>query len=616
MEEAETGGISRREKFKGSLLKNSKATFLREFRNLAGVFTLSLLKWYDKNIKVRRYKVNRLGIRERNNFLFNMAQQLSPEIEKLIERYQRNLRAQKLPKRVPTIHVDKVAHRVAALYEKIRRVIDWKEEHLVRRTAIERILKRMLLSEISGALITADLNAGEIAESLVTELVRGGHLPNDSIPCSWAVRVERVLAKYIYILGNCSKEDTISESKKKIDLYHWLLSVAACEVEDVLSPPVKEEALIECMTNIMAGAISGNSDFTLNNEEKWTQTYIAVHRALFHLDSPIIAYHLLSRRYADWSKISFSRLEEINNQIFDIAEDIGAELDHPLAGHFSMICEQYDTVYLLLGDALELLSGKPDGIPMEFASQPRLEDLIDIAYHRRLKTLKSRLLRMAVYSTLSIFVSSALSLFIVEAPLAKLVYGEFSPFAMMIDILFPTVLMFLLVGLVRPPSKKNLGRVMAHTKSVVYQGRGDIYEIKVRKGKRVIMGLFTKSLFILFTIISLGITVFIFYLSGIPISSIMIDTANIAVIVGAALWIRERSRELIVGMEERGFLTLLFDSLTVPIARFGSWLAVKWRKFTSVSIIFTALLDMPFVAFIDFIDSWNQFLKEQKRGIR
>lgn len=543
-------------------------------------------------------------------------QELSPEIQKLITRYQQNLQTRKPLEGVPVIHVDEVALKVAALYEKIRQIIDWKEEHLIRRMAVERILKRMLLSEISGSLLSKDLDSGEIAESLVTELIRGGHLPNDAVPRSKVTEVERILAKYIYILGNCSGKETLLGSKRVIDLYHWLLSIAACETETILAPPAKEEALIEYMTNLMAGAIQVDPDFPLTDAEKWLQTCIAVHRTLFHLDAPVISFHLLCYHYPNWSDLPKSHLEQITRDIFAIAEGIEGELDHPLAGHFSALCERYDTLYLLLGDILEIFSGKPEKIPEKLAEPAMLENLFRTAYNKRLTTLKSRLFRMAVYSTLSIFLGCALSLFIVEVPLAKLVYGRFSPLAMAVDILFPTALMFLLVALVRPPAEENLKRVIAEARRIVYQEGKDVYEIRVHRKKRILMDLFVKFLFVLFTVLSLGITVLIFYLPRIPATSIVIDTANVAVIVAAALLIRQRAKELTVGEEKRGVLTLLFDSLAIPLARLGDWLSARWREFTSASIIFTALVDMPFLAFIDFLETWNLFLREKKVEIR
>src|SRR5437867_1634527 len=73
-----------------------------------------------------------------------------------------------------TIHVDEVASKVAAFYEQIRTIIDWKEEHLMRRAAIIRKLKRRFLD-----LELSDYSAQNISEPLVMELIRGGYFPNN-----------------------------------------------------------------------------------------------------------------------------------------------------------------------------------------------------------------------------------------------------------------------------------------------------------------------------------------------------------------------------------------------------------------------------------------------------
>ena len=74
---------------------------------------------------------------------------------------------------VATIHVDEVASALAGFYEKIREVVEWREEQLMRRAAIERMIKRRLLVEKDGK---------EISYALVMELIRGGHFPNDKMP--------------------------------------------------------------------------------------------------------------------------------------------------------------------------------------------------------------------------------------------------------------------------------------------------------------------------------------------------------------------------------------------------------------------------------------------------
>ena len=98
--------------------------------------------------------------------------EISQPTQKLIQRYQSWHQSLQKKTEVPTVHVDEVASKVAAFYEKIRGVVDWKEEHLFRKTAIERVLKRRLFFQKNGE---------QIATPLVYELIRGGHFPNDTI---------------------------------------------------------------------------------------------------------------------------------------------------------------------------------------------------------------------------------------------------------------------------------------------------------------------------------------------------------------------------------------------------------------------------------------------------
>src|SRR3989338_7835427 len=105
-------------------------------------------------------------------------QQLSASTKNLVAKYsfwQKSLR----PKEgVSTVHVDEVALKVAAFYEQIRTIIDWKEEHLMRRAAIIRKLKRRFLDLELNNFGTSSSQASaikDVAESLVLELIRGGY---------------------------------------------------------------------------------------------------------------------------------------------------------------------------------------------------------------------------------------------------------------------------------------------------------------------------------------------------------------------------------------------------------------------------------------------------------
>jgi len=164
--------------------------------------------------------------------------QISDQTQKLILKYQEWKKSLQLKEGIYTIHTDEVASKVAAFYEKIRTIVDWKEEHLMRRAAVIRKLKRKFFERELVSVNTAN----ELGESLVLELIRGGHFPNDRIEESKIKNAQRIIAKYISIL---------KQQKVKARLYNWILEIAACEIEEILAPPLKEKALIDYMFELM-----------------------------------------------------------------------------------------------------------------------------------------------------------------------------------------------------------------------------------------------------------------------------------------------------------------------------------------------------------------------------
>jgi len=544
---------------------------------------------------------------------------LAEPVQHLISQYQTAVAEHQLKPEIAAIHVDEIASKVALLYEKFRKIVDWKEIHLVRRAAIERVLKRRLISEISGFRLVAGATAEKMAEPIVLELVRGGHFLNDSIPRSKIKEVERTLSKYIYILrqnplASPSAGGSI-KVKKKINFYNWILEIAACEIEEILEPLLKEKALIQCMTAIMNNRIRVQPEGAISQEEKTKQIYVAVQRSLFNLEKALVSFRLLKYRYSWWLEPDEAALSQVASSIFVIISEIEKDLNHPLKEEFSKICEKYDTVYRLLGDILDKFEQEPEKIPQKLIQTKILEKLTRSTYNKRLTTLRSRLFRMAIYSTLSIFVASGFSLFIIEVPLARLLYGRFNTFAIFIDIMLPTALMFILVALVRPPGKTNLERVVKEMKKMVYpQKEKDVYEIRAGRRINPLFAFIITALYLLTTFGSLVLVFMVFKWARVPITSIYIDTLNVAVIVFAALVVRRRSKELVV-QERTTFWEFLLDMLSVPVAKIGQWIANKWKEYNIVSVFMIALVDAPFSAVIEFIESWSQFLKQKKAGL-
>jgi hypothetical protein len=527
---------------------------------------------------------------------------LSQPIQRLIKNYQ-EWYAGLQRKEGSTISVDTIASKVASFYEKMRGVVDWREEHLFRRTAIERVLKRRLFLKKSGA---------AIAEPFIQELIRGGHFPNETIPETKITEIQNLIDKYVFILEN---SPVAAKEKAKMNLSSWLVGVAACEIEETLSPSSREEAMIELMMETMGERLAIRAN-TLPEEEKDIQLYIAVQRALFKFEPAMISYRILKRWFLDWRNLPQEKLEQVAQNINLILEKIEKEMKHPLAEKFYAICEQYDTPYLIIGD---VASQEPTKTEEIFQKPELLEGRVKGAYNQRLKKVKARMKRAAFYSTLSIFLTKMLMAFVIEVPLdyGTTGLGGFDMyFNLGLNILVPPLLMFILVLSIRPPSKSNEGLVVMEVMKVVYSKEvKDRYEIKAPRRRGFILGFFVVLFYLASFVASYGVIVWgLNKLNFTPIS-IIIFLMFISLISFAGVKIRQRAKELVVEREKETIFNTFLDLFSLPIIQVGRWLSSQWTRYNAVAVLFNSLLDMPFQVFVEFLEQWRLFLREKKEKI-
>jgi hypothetical protein len=531
---------------------------------------------------------------------------ISKSTQGLVQIYQQWHNSIQSKENIPCIHVDEVASRVASFYEKIKGVVDWQEEHLLRKRAIERTLKRRIIFKKENK---------EMAESLICELISGGHFPNDSIPESKIATIQRIIDKYFFILENFPKKE---EEEKNIKLKDWLLDIASFELEKTLAPSIKEEGLIEYMTESIKNRIEIKKGIIttspITEREKNIQIYIGIQRALFKLDESTIAYNLFEKQYPEWQKISSSSvsLPEICANIFSTKQKIEKALNHSLADKFYVICERLDTPYLILGD---MIAENPIQIEKTFKDPEAIEALITKTYNIRLKKLKARLRRAAIYTTVSIFVTKVALALILEVPIDKYLTNDFSFQVLAINILFPVFLMFLLVISIKPPQKGNLERVMMEVMKIIFQQeKKEIYQIKIprKKGKILNAIMFIFYSFACFT--TFGVIIWILKQLNFGLLSMAIFLFFVSVISFFGIKIRQRSNELVMEARKETFLLSLFDFFFLPIIRIGKWFSEKWGGL-NIALTISILIDAPFFTFVGFLEQWRYFLKEKKEEI-
>ncbi len=537
--------------------------------------------------------------------------ELSKETRKLISGYKDWERSLDTKEGVSTIHVDEVASRVASFYEKIRGIIDWKEEHLLKRSAIERSLRRRIFPQMNigeGKRISSRIPA----ESLVLELIRSGHFPNDKIEENKVADVQRVIDKYVKIIN----ESPDGDDDSPIQFLQWVTSIAACEIEETLTPSLKERALMDFMYSRLKEYTFLSDDIKgeVAEEEKEIQIFINVQKALFDLDQSVISYHLIKHKYSSWTELSESddRLGSVARNIHGIRKEIEAHLDHPLGGKVNQLCQKYNTPFLILGD---IVSEDPSSAERVLSDPAGFETLIREKYAKRLNNLNSRLKRAAFYSTLSIFLTNIVSLLAVEIPLSRYL-GQFTAMAYVIDILVPTGIMAFLVLTIPPPPKGNLERVVMETIKIAYGGKQkEAYEIKKFRKKGPVFSFVVSLIYLISFFVSIGFMVWALSKVDFPPFSYPIFVIFLSLIAFAGTKIREKAKELHMVDDKEGFLATVVDLFALPIILLGKWLTLRWKRYNIISVFFNALIDMPLSVFVEFLEQWRYFLKEKKERL-
>lgn len=536
---------------------------------------------------------------------------LNPQIEKMLDLYVSSLTENK---KFTPISVDEITSRVAKFYESVRKIVDWKDDNALRRAAIERVLKRLLFTKVSGISVKK-INADELAERVTVELIRGGHLPNDTIPVERLAPVSKALEKYSYFLDFASKYNAL-EVKKRVNFTTFVIEIAACEIEEILTNPVKEYALIQSMTETLSERIKIIPKDKITSEQKHKYIFVATCRALFELDDNFITYHILGGSYKNWSNPTPDEIAQMAQALFADWKKIEIEINSREVGKFVDTAENIDTIFLLINDVLDSYKEKPKKIIKLFKNKNSLTNAITTAYNKRYKTLKRRLFRLAVFSTLSVFLSNWFTFFIVEVPLAQLFYEKFNLFAAIADFLIPTFLMFFLVVIIRPPGKRNIDKVRSTMLGVIYADeKQEQYQIKIQKRNFSVTKAFMYTVYIYSMLAVFAAIAYLFYIAQLPMTSIVFDTFTIALTVYAAVVIKTKANELSVD-RHTSLVDFMMDLVSVPIAKVGSIFASKWKEYNLAAILFNFLVETPFVAILDFLQDWSEFMKERKAELR
>ncbi len=496
----------------------------------------------------------------------------------------------------PKVSIPARAAAASFIYERMRNAVDYKEEHLIRRNAIERILRRVLSQGARDG----------IAENLVHELIHARYLPNSTIPQRNIAALERVFEKYFALLGFASLKD-VSDKKS---MPGFVLGIMATEVDEFLVPPHVMHASINAMYEAMNKRIYLES--AIPPEERAKQIYLAASRALYKNDNDTLAFHLTLVYYPHWQRAEAGLIKEVGANLPELRKKIQADLDHPLKEKLTALLRKHVAYFVILRD---VVVSDPDGSWHDLnrgsdAFQRRIRERCEQHY----KTSRSSLHRAIRRSIVYLVITKFLLFIVLEIPVDYLLIQHFDLVPIAINVLFPPSLLAIIALSTKLPDEKNTELIIQGS-SQIADAHGDIIQVSKKGSRSLLLSAVFVVLYGILFALSFGALVWILGFLNFTAVSIMVFLFFLCLVSLFAYRIRLANQELVVTPPQRGVLRALWSFLTLPVLHAGKWMSARFENINVFIFALDFVIEAPFKAFVKVIEEWMNYVYEKKEEI-
>jgi hypothetical protein len=497
----------------------------------------------------------------------------------------------------PRVAVNEAVGAVAFYYEKLRNVVDYQDEHLIRQNAIRRIINRRLIVQDSYE---------DVALSLIKELVRSRYFPNNTIPYSKVKEVSNILGFYIGAVDALTHHADFSEKEKDA-----LISYAACAIDEYLAPMTQEEALVKLMYDVCESELI-SADLDSDEKIRKTQIFVACYRVLLRPDAERLRYFLLKQVYAACARPVDANPKDFANNFFSLQKRISDIIRHSHNKKILPFLRRYRIAFILLHTIIRSKTKSILEDPDELETQ--IQKLCEQLYISQRKRLYGRSIRAFVY----IFLTKMLLGIGVELPYDLLTIHHINILPLIINIMFPPVLLLCMTLSAKLPSAENTAKILQAVKEIVSTDEPrKVFTVQrlPAKKKRIILPIVFTLLYLAFFGISFGAIAWVLRALHFNVVSGVIFFLFLSLVTFFGVSIRRSVQEYIMVYKKPNVLMAFLDPFFLPIVLVGRWLSSNISRINVFVFIFDVLIELPFQALIDITEEWFAFIKEKKEEI-
>lgn len=464
---------------------------------------------------------------------------------------------------------------LARVYEKARNALEYRADNLVRRAAIERILRRRIVLNRDPVFLT---------EKLLTELKWAKYLSSEEAKKTGKQELEKILGKYISYLNDAVPTE-------------WVVKIASAEIEEFFDLNTDYKQFTFFAFQVIKQKVA------IQDENIDLLVYFAVDKVYAGSDNEQIAYHILKLAGQNTTKEIFKEAW----RLFNIARN------SKNLSRISKFVRRQMSPSVLLRD---IYFYKPSDFKEIVSDQGKFNVRSKKVLKIQLNQLSGRIKTAGTRSVIYVFLTKMVLAFGLEVPLEILFYHYLHGLPLAINLAFPPLIMWFATTQIKLPSEKEEEELIIRTWTILadpdsLKNEEDLLrEIEGSQEKNLGWWIFST----LYGVCFVGIFVLIFFALGkigFTFFSKMIFIFFLCVIAFFAYRIVQIAK--VYSWKNKGReRSSLTDILAIPILAIGSRLSQGLSKLNFLAFAFDFILEAPFKLILGFLDGWVQFLSIKK----
>lgn len=464
---------------------------------------------------------------------------------------------------------------LAQVYERARNALEYRADNLVRRAAIERILKRR-------ALLNRDPKS--LAEKLLIELKWAKYLSIEEVKAAKKQELEKILEKYMVQVQSAVPAE-------------WVIKIASSEIEELFNLNTDYKQFTFFAFQVIRQKIN------IVDENLDLLTYFAVDKVYGGSDDEQIAYHILSLAGKNVTKEKFEEAWKL----FNLARH---HKDLPKMIKFTR--RQMPPLVLLR----DIYFYEPAKFKEAVGSEEKFKGEAKEVLENQIGQMSGRIATAGIRSVLYVFLTKMILAFGLEVPSEIFFYGRLNKLPLVLNLIFPPFLMWTTTMFIHVPSEKEKTDLITRTWYILTNFdslRAEEDGLKeAEEGESTSFGYMIFS--ILYWVFFVGVFAAIIFVLGrigyTPFSEV-IFLFFLTIIAFFAYRISQITKIYSwknIG-EER---TSIMDIVSLPILAIGSRLSQGLSKLNFLAFAFDFILEAPFKLILGFVDDWVHFLSVKK----